>query len=81
MPARTKCAVEDTVILAESYFRFAVSTSLAVRYRRFGVRIPGQSNHSQCYQWLATTATFLRSCVAQELSREDGPRLSLYATA
>ena len=29
---------------------------------------------------VATTATFLRSCVAQALSRGDGPRHSLHTT-
>ena len=28
---------------------------------RSGVRIPGRSNRTQCCQWLATAATFLRS--------------------
>ena len=35
----------------------------------------------QCRQRLATAATFLRSCVAQALSRGDGPRHSLHASA
>ena len=36
---------------------------------------------TQCRQRLATVATFLRSCVAQGLSRGDGPRNSLHASA
>ena len=32
-------------------------------------------------QRLAIAATFHRSCVAQALSREDGPRHSLHASA
>ena len=32
-------------------------------------------------QWLATVAAFLRSCVAQALSRGDGPRHSSHAFA
>ena len=36
---------------------------------------------TQCRRRLATTETFLWSCVAQELSRGDGPRHSLHASA
>ena len=40
---------------------------------------------TQCRQRLATAATFLRNCVAycvaQALSRGDGPRYSLHASA
>ena len=43
--------------------------------------IPGPVKSAQCRQRLATVATFLRSCVAQALSREDGPRNSLHASA
>ena len=39
--------------------------------------IPGPVKSAQCRQRLATAATFLRSCVAQALSRGDGPRNSL----
>ena len=46
-----------------------------------GVRIPGRSNRKQCRRRLATAATFLRSCVAQALSRRDGARQSLHASA
>ena len=48
---------------------------------RCGVRIPGWSNPTKCRQRLATAATFLWSCVAQALSRGDGPRHSLHAPA
>ena len=41
--------------------------------------IPGPVKSAQCRQRLATVATFLRSCVAQALSRGDGPRNSLHA--
>ena len=40
--------------------------------------IPGPVKSAQCRQRLATAATFLRSCVAQALSRGDGPRYSLH---
>ena len=43
--------------------------------------IPGPVKSAQCRQRLATVATFLRSCVAQALSRGDGPRNSLHASA
>ena len=43
--------------------------------------IPGPVKSTQCRQRLATVATFLRSCVAQALSRVDGPRNSLHASA
>ena len=42
---------------------------------------PGPVESTQCRQRLATVATFLRSCVAQALSRGDGPRNSLHASA
>ena len=43
--------------------------------------IPGPVKSAQCRQRLAIAATFLRSCVAQALSRGDGPRHSLHASA
>ena len=43
--------------------------------------IPGPVKSTQCRQRFATVATFLRSCVAQALSRGDGPRNSLHASA
>ena len=43
--------------------------------------IPGPVKSTQCRQRLATAATFLRSCVAQALSRGDMPRHSLHASA
>ena len=43
--------------------------------------IPGPVKSAQCRQRLATAATLLRSCVAQTLSRGDGPRHSLHASA
>ena len=43
--------------------------------------IPSKLNQTQCHQRLATTAIFLRSCVAQELRGRDGPHYSLYALA
>ena len=43
--------------------------------------IPGPVKSAQCRQRLATVAMFLRSCVAQALSRGDGLRNSLHASA
>ena len=43
--------------------------------------ITGSVKLAQCRQRLATTATFLRSCVALALSRGDRPRSSLHASA
>ena len=43
--------------------------------------IPEPVKSAQCRQQLATVAAFLRSCVAQALSRGDGPRNSLHASA
>ena len=44
---------------------------------RSEVRFPGRSNWTQRRQQLATTATFVRSCVAQALGHGDRPRHSL----
>ena len=49
------------------------------RFEKPGIRFPDRSNR-QCRQRLAIAETFLRSCVAQALSRGDGPRHSLHAT-
>ena len=43
--------------------------------------IPGPVKSTQCRQQLATVATFLRSFVAQALSRGDGPHNSSHASA
>ena len=43
--------------------------------------IPGPAKSVQCRQRLATAVTFLRRCIAQALSRGDGPRHSLHAWA
>ena len=47
----------------------------------FGVRLPSRSNRTRCRQQLAPSAMFLQSCVAQTLSRRNGPRHSLRASA
>ena len=59
---------------------------LVVAKRTLSVRevwgsIPGPVKSTQCRQRLATVATFIRSCVAQMLSRGDEPRNSLHALA
>ena len=48
--------------------------------RKVWALIPGPVKSSQCRQRLATVATFVRSCVAQALSRGDGPCHSLHAS-
>ena len=40
---------------------------------KFRVRFPTRSNRTQYHQRFATAATFLRNCVAQALSRVNGP--------
>ena len=70
-------------ITAEKQIKPAVS-SVAKRtrsVRKVWGLIPGPVKSTQCRQRLATVATFLRSCVAQALSRGDGPRNSLHASA
>ena len=51
---------------------------LSARYRcgRSGVRFLGRSNRHSVANRLSTAGIFLRSCVAQALSRGDGPRHS-----
>ena len=68
------------------YFDFSRPAVSSVAKRTLSVRevwgsIPGPVKSAQCRQRLATVATFLRSCVAQALSRGDGPRNSLHASA
>ena len=43
--------------------------------------IPGPVKSTQCRQRLATVAMFLRSSVAQALSRRDGPHHSFHVSA
>ena len=43
-----------------------------------GVRKSGRSSRKQSRQRLAFAATFFRNCVAQALSRGDGPRHQFY---
>ena len=58
-----------------------LNNMLRVYFRRKSeVRFPGPLNRTQCHHRLATAAMFLRSCVAQALSRGDGPRHSLHAS-
>ena len=72
----------DNIIL----WKLAPTVVSSVAKRTLSVReawgsIPGPVKSAQCRQRLATVATFLRSCVAQALSRGDGPRNSLHASA
>ena len=43
--------------------------------------IPQSVKSASCHQRIAIAATFLRSCVAQELSRGYGPHHLLHASA
>ena len=75
--------LSDNILHVINSWRPAVSS---VAKRTLSVRevwgsIPGPVKSAQCRQRLATVATFLRSCVAQALSRGDGPRNSLHASA
>ena len=56
-------------------------TKRSLSVREVWGSIPGPVKSAQCRQRLVTVATFLRSCVAQALSRGDGPRNSLHASA
>ena len=56
-----------------------VKRTLSVREDWGSIPVPVKS--AQCRQQLATAATFVRSCVAQALSRGDGPHNSLHASA
>ena len=68
----------------DAWGKFQAVSSVAKRslsVRKVWGLIPGPVKLTQCRQRLATVATFLRSCVAQALSRGDGPRNSLHASA
>ena len=54
--------------------------ALALSVREVWGSIPGLVKSTLCRQRLATTVTFLRSCVALALSRGDGPRHLLHAS-
>ena len=64
-------------------FFFCLNQFLRHGYRcgRSWVQLPGRLNWTQRRQRLATAATFRWSCVAQSLSRGDGPSHSLHAWA
>ena len=71
---------------AFSQYEKLVPAVSSVAKRTLSVRevwgsIPGPVKSAQCRQRLATVATLLRSCVAQALSRGDGSRNSLHASA
>ena len=75
--------IDETLTFLNSDCKKAVSS---VAKRTLSVRevwgsISGSVKSTQCRQRLATVATILRSCVAQALSRRDGPRNSLHALA
>ena len=68
------------------FLKYQIPAVSSVAKRTLSVRgvwvsIPGPVKSAQCRQRLATVATLLRSCVAQALSRGDGPRNSLHASA
>ena len=77
--------IKNQNLINVKYFAFTPAVS-SIAKRTLLVRevrgsIPGPVKSTQCRQRLATVATFLRSCVAQVLSRGDGPRNSLHASA
>ena len=82
----TQTAQHPTAVITSRQLR---SSALVLFRRTIGIggheewwiRFPGRLNRTQCRQRLATAAMFLRSCVAQTLSRGDGPRHSLHALA
>ena len=59
----------------------AVNNVIALGAGGSGHQFTGWSNRTRCCQRLATAAKFLRSCVAQKLSCEDGPCHSLHASS
>ena len=74
---------DETFVIVETITLY-IKNSVAKRtlsVREVWGSIPGPVKSTQCRQRLATVATFLRSCGAQALSRGDGPRNSLHASA
>ena len=55
-------------------------TDVAIDARGLGFD-SGAGLIGQCRQRLVATAAFFRSCIAQALSRGNGPRHSLHASA
>ena len=73
------CGVKDVKIFNKGTVPgVAIKTSLSAG--EVMGSIPGQPNRTQYCQRLATTAMFLRGCVAQAISRGDRPCHSLHAS-
>ena len=75
-----------TIIASDNTKMFSQMFAIHVAWRtllvwEFWGSNPGSAKSAQCCQQHTTAATFLRSCVAQALSREDGLRHSLHALA
>ena len=75
VPAQDKFELDfDSLLVTRSAVSSVAKRTLTIR-KVWGL-IPGP-----CRQRLATVVTILRSCVAQALSRGDGPCNSLHASA
>ena len=80
--------MRDYYLNLEKQLQFAIDRPLAQLLSAYTLSVqevwgsnPGSVKLAQCRQQLATAATFLRSCVAQALSRGDGLRHSLHTSA
>ena len=77
LPACLICQTSKIFLLQSCVVLHRPVSSVAKRtlsVREVWGSIPGSVKSAQCRQQLAIVATFIRSCVAQALSRGDGPR-------
>ena len=84
LPACLKCHTNKMILLQTCVALYRPVSTVAKRtlsVRDVWPSIPGPIKSALCRQRLATVATFVRSCVAQALSRGDGLRHSLHAWA
>ena len=73
------CSIFSSIQFNYNFFIYTPAGSAVVK-RTLSIRevrgsIPGPVKSAQCRQWLATAATFLRSCVAQAKPRRWAPLL------
>ena len=83
LPACLKCQTNKMILLQTCVALCRPISSVAkptLSVREVWGSIAGSAKSSQCRQRLAIVATFVRSCVAQALSRGDGPHRSLHAS-
>ena len=64
---------QTLVMLVAQHIGLVSCSAHRRRCGNFGVRFLSRISWTQCRLLLATTATFLQSCVAQALSRGDRP--------